>query len=149
MEGTKIKLHTKRQKKKGETIKGTSGCVRPEWVNKWPTNIIADDDDDDDDNDDDDDDDDGDTKFFPHESYKSSCTSYFMVCTIQIYLFLIFRPSFLLRGGHLFTQYINHLPSLSTIYKLHGMFGNKSHKLHGNNWRTIIWQPENAPTQTH
>jgi hypothetical protein len=33
-------------------------------------------------------------------------------------LFLPFFPSFLLQGGHLFTQYINHLPSLGTVHKL-------------------------------
>jgi hypothetical protein len=67
--------------------------VRPEWVNKWPTNIIADDEDDDDDDDDDD------TKFFPHETYKSSCTSYFRLCTTQISFFISYIPSFIFVEG--------------------------------------------------
>jgi len=29
------------QKKPGETIKETSICVRPEWVNKWPESVLA------------------------------------------------------------------------------------------------------------
>jgi hypothetical protein len=34
------KLQTKRQKKPGETTKEPSGSVRPEWINKWPSNMI-------------------------------------------------------------------------------------------------------------
>ena len=52
-----------------------------------------------------------------------------MLCTTQISFFPPYIPSFIWGGGgaegegeHLFTQYINQLPSLSTIYKLHGMF---------------------------
>jgi len=43
------------QKEPGETIEETFGCVRLEWINKWPKYIL------DDDYDDDDDDDDGDS----------------------------------------------------------------------------------------
>ena len=64
-------------------------------VNKWPINITAVDEDDDDD----DVNDEGDTKFFPHENYKSSCTSYFKLCTIQIYLFISYIPSFIFVRG--------------------------------------------------
>jgi len=36
-----IKKQTKRQKKPGETIEEASRHVRPEWVNKWPTSMLA------------------------------------------------------------------------------------------------------------
>jgi hypothetical protein len=36
-----IKIQTKRQKKARETTKETSGCMRLEWVIKWPTSMIA------------------------------------------------------------------------------------------------------------
>jgi hypothetical protein len=34
-------LHPKRQKEPRKTIKETSGCVRPERVNKWPSSLVA------------------------------------------------------------------------------------------------------------
>jgi len=39
------------QKEPGETIEETFGCVRLEWINKWPKYILDDDYDDDDDDD--------------------------------------------------------------------------------------------------
>jgi len=30
----------KRQKEPGENNEEPSGCVRPEWINKWPSNMI-------------------------------------------------------------------------------------------------------------
>jgi hypothetical protein len=44
------KPHTKRQNAPGKTTADILGCVRPEWVNKWPNSMIVlhDDDDDDD-----------------------------------------------------------------------------------------------------
>jgi hypothetical protein len=40
--GTLIKkLHPKRQKEPRKPFEETSGCVRPEWVNKWPNSLIA------------------------------------------------------------------------------------------------------------
>jgi hypothetical protein len=35
------KLHPKRQKEPRKTIEESSGCVRLEWVNKWPNSLIA------------------------------------------------------------------------------------------------------------
>jgi len=34
-------LHNKRQKEPVENIEEISGCVRAEWVNKWPNAMIA------------------------------------------------------------------------------------------------------------
>ena len=34
------KIHTERQKKPGETVEETSGCVRPERVRKWPNSMM-------------------------------------------------------------------------------------------------------------
>ena len=36
-----IKNTDQKQKKPGETTEETSGCVRLEWVNKWPISMIA------------------------------------------------------------------------------------------------------------
>jgi hypothetical protein len=33
-------LHSKRQKEPRKTTEETSGCVRPERVNKWPKSLI-------------------------------------------------------------------------------------------------------------
>jgi hypothetical protein len=38
---TRLKLHTKRQKKSGKTTEETFVCVRPERVNKWPNSMVA------------------------------------------------------------------------------------------------------------
>jgi hypothetical protein len=35
------KLHPKRQREPRKTTEETSGCARPEWVNKWPNSLIA------------------------------------------------------------------------------------------------------------
>jgi hypothetical protein len=35
------KLHSKKQKEPRKTTEDTSGCVRPEWVNKWSNSLIA------------------------------------------------------------------------------------------------------------
>jgi hypothetical protein len=35
-----IKTTPQKQKEPKKTIEETPGCVRPEWVNKWPSSLI-------------------------------------------------------------------------------------------------------------
>ena len=34
------KPQTNRQKEPGETNEEPSGCMRPEWINRWPSHMI-------------------------------------------------------------------------------------------------------------